>query len=168
MRPTRLTRSHSSGRVPPSRGRARRALRGLAALLGTAALATPAAAGHSSDTGRSFLFATVLGTALVVVTFMLGTYFLQKRRSREPRYRPGEAGEDAEDADLVRAEAEDSDAPTMLEAPEDDGPFRRLDHDEYDPVGTALLLFGYFLVLSTMWGFMYFVEFVGNGPTVVG
>jgi halocyanin-like protein len=43
-----------------------------------------------------------------------------------------------------------------------------LDHDEYDPTGTATLLFVYFLVLVGMWTFMYFVEFLGNGPTVVG
>lgn len=140
----------------------------MATLLGTAALATPAAAGHSSSTGQSFLVASVLGTVLVVVTFMLGTYFLQKRDSREPGFRPGDASEEDETGDLVRAEGAETDAPTMLEAPERDGPYRPLDHDEYDPTGTALLLFGYFLVLSAMWGFMYFVEFVGNGPTVVG
>ena len=45
---------------------------------------------------------------------------------------------------------------------------RVLGHDEYDPVGTLALIGLYFLILVTMWLFMYFVEFVGNDPTVVG
>jgi halocyanin-like protein len=43
-----------------------------------------------------------------------------------------------------------------------------LTHDEYDPVGTATLIAGYFLILVVMWVFMYFVEFLNNGPTVIG
>lgn len=43
-----------------------------------------------------------------------------------------------------------------------------LGHDEYDPVGTLALIGLYFLILVAMWLFMYFVEFVGNDPTVVG
>lgn len=45
---------------------------------------------------------------------------------------------------------------------------REIDHDEFDPIGTAVLIGLYFLVLVVMWFFMYFVEFLGNGPTVVG
>ena len=45
---------------------------------------------------------------------------------------------------------------------------RVLGHDEYDPVGTLALIGLYFLILVTMWLFMYFVEFVGNDPSVVG
>ncbi|WP_254766486.1 hypothetical protein [Salinilacihabitans rarus] len=44
----------------------------------------------------------------------------------------------------------------------------RIGHDEYDPVGTLALITLYFLILVFMWLFMYFVEFLGNGPTVVG
>jgi len=43
-----------------------------------------------------------------------------------------------------------------------------VDHDAFDPVGTGLLLAMYFAVIAIMWLFMYFVEFLGNGPTVVG
>jgi hypothetical protein len=43
-----------------------------------------------------------------------------------------------------------------------------VDHDSFDPVGTGLLLVMYFAVIAIMWLFMYFVEFLGNGPTVVG
>ncbi len=45
---------------------------------------------------------------------------------------------------------------------------RQLGHDEFDPVGTLALIGLYFLVLVAMWLFMYFVEFLGNDPTVVG
>lgn len=44
---------------------------------------------------------------------------------------------------------------------------REIDHDEYDPIGTLALIGLYFLVLVVMWLFMYFVEFLGNDPTVV-
>ncbi|WP_254522689.1 signal peptidase complex subunit 2 [Natrinema caseinilyticum] len=45
---------------------------------------------------------------------------------------------------------------------------REIGHEEYDPVGTAILIGIYFLILVLLWVFMYFVEFLGNGPTVVG
>ncbi|MFC7068732.1 halocyanin domain-containing protein [Halobaculum lipolyticum] len=37
----------------------------------------------------------------------------------------------------------------------------------YDPVGTAALVVGYFLLISALWAFMYFVEYIG-GPTITG
>jgi preprotein translocase subunit SecG len=43
-----------------------------------------------------------------------------------------------------------------------------LKHDDFDPVGTFTVVLGYFVILVLMWVFMYFVEFLGNGPTVVG
>ncbi|MCT9094583.1 cytochrome oxidase [Haloarchaeobius sp. HME9146] len=49
-----------------------------------------------------------------------------------------------------------------------DGVVRELGHDEFDPVGTASLIVVYFLILVLLWGFMYFIEFLGNGPTVIG
>lgn len=48
-----------------------------------------------------------------------------------------------------------------------DGVVREIGHDEFDPVGTAALITIYFLILVVMWIFMYFVEFLGNGPTVI-
>lgn len=45
---------------------------------------------------------------------------------------------------------------------------QELGQDEFDPVGTLTLIGLYFLILITMWLFMYFVEFLGNDPTVVG
>jgi len=43
-----------------------------------------------------------------------------------------------------------------------------VDHDAFDPRGTGTLLALYFAVIALMWLFMYFVEFLGNGPSVVG
>lgn len=45
---------------------------------------------------------------------------------------------------------------------------REIGHDEFDPYGTLALIGLYFLILVLMWLFMYFVEFLGNDPTVVG
>ncbi|MXV62447.1 hypothetical protein GS429_10295 [Natronorubrum sp. JWXQ-INN-674] len=45
---------------------------------------------------------------------------------------------------------------------------REIGHDEFDPIGTLVLIGLYFLILVALWFFMYFVEFLGNDPTVVG
>ncbi|MFT4885136.1 MAG: hypothetical protein ACI8U4_002656 [Natronomonas sp.] len=45
---------------------------------------------------------------------------------------------------------------------------RQLGHEEFDPVGTVVLIAIYFLILVGMWIFTYFIEFLGNGPTVIG
>ncbi|MCU4743713.1 hypothetical protein OB955_24315 [Halobacteria archaeon AArc-m2/3/4] len=45
---------------------------------------------------------------------------------------------------------------------------RELGHDDFDPIGTLALIALYFLLLVFLWLFMYFVEFLGNEPTVVG
>ncbi|MFC7072153.1 hypothetical protein ACFQJ7_04605 [Halovenus rubra] len=44
---------------------------------------------------------------------------------------------------------------------------KQIGHDEYDPVGTLSLITVYFLIIAFLWVFMYFVEFLGRGPTVV-
>ena len=44
---------------------------------------------------------------------------------------------------------------------------REIGHDEYDPVGTLGLIAIYFVIIALLWVFMYFVEFLGRGPTVV-
>ena len=46
-------------------------------------------------------------------------------------------------------------------------PDRTIGHDEYDPVGTLVLILLYFLVLVLMWLFTYFIEFLGNDLTPV-
>jgi len=45
---------------------------------------------------------------------------------------------------------------------------RDIDHDEFDPVGTLVLIAVYFVILVVMWIIMWRIEFLGNGPTVVG
>ena len=52
-------------------------------------------------------------------------------------------------------------------APES-APVREIGHDEFDPIGTLALVGLYFLIVALLWVFMYFVEFLGNGPTVIG
>ena len=47
-------------------------------------------------------------------------------------------------------------------------PAETIHHDEYDPVGTATLIIVYLAIVAIMWLFMYFVEFLGGGPTVIG
>jgi len=47
-------------------------------------------------------------------------------------------------------------------------PVEEIDHEEYDPTGTLALIVVYAIVLLVMWVLMYFVEFLGNGPTVIG
>lgn len=47
-------------------------------------------------------------------------------------------------------------------------PEREIGHDEFDPIGTASLIVIYFLILVVMWVFVYFIEFLGGGPTVIG
>lgn len=39
--------------------------------------------------------------------------------------------------------------------------------EDFTPRGTALLLGLYMLILALLWCFMYFVEFIGRGPTII-
>lgn len=39
---------------------------------------------------------------------------------------------------------------------------------EFDPIGTLTIVALYFLILIAAWIYMYFVEFVGNDPTIIG
>jgi len=49
----------------------------------------------------------------------------------------------------------------------DEGIEREIGHDEFDPVGTLALIGIYVLIVLLLWVFVYFVEFLGRGPTVV-
>jgi halocyanin-like protein len=62
----------------------------------------------------------------------------------------------------------DEDGTVREVPPELEGATEELEHDEYDPTGTASLIFIYFLILAGMWVFVYFVEFLGNGPSIMG
>ena len=45
---------------------------------------------------------------------------------------------------------------------------REIGHDEYNPVGPLALVFIYFVIVSMLWIFVYFVEFLGRiSPMVV-
>ncbi|MFC7134292.1 MULTISPECIES: hypothetical protein [Salinibaculum] len=71
-------------------------------------------------------------------------------------------------APAERTEAPDETEPSVS-APTDQAEIEReLSHEEFDPKGTLTLILIYFLVLTLMWVFMYFVEFLGNDLIVVG
>ncbi|MDH5018984.1 halocyanin domain-containing protein [Halobacterium rubrum] len=89
------------------------------------------------------------GVALAMLAPILASYY----RNRTPAGGSGGAGSETTDE--------------ITEADEFE-PETEIGHDEYDPVGTLALVAIYFLILVGMWAFTYFVEFLGNGPTIVG
>ncbi|MFB6120486.1 MAG: halocyanin domain-containing protein [Halobacteriaceae archaeon] len=98
-------------------------------------------------------FLAAVGTILVTsVLAVLGAETLRSRREAKQ---------------ARAAEIPEGGVDHTEEAPEREAD-RELGHDDYDPVGTASLIVVYFLLLIALWVFMYFVEFLGNGPTVVG
>ena len=68
----------------------------------------------------------------------------------------------------TQAEADAADEAAGIQEAPVEQPVQEIGHDDYDPIGTASLIVAYFLILVGMWVFMYFVEFLGNGPTVIG
>jgi hypothetical protein len=42
------------------------------------------------------------------------------------------------------------------------------DEADFDPVGTAVLIGIYMAIVTLMWIFTYFIEFLGRGVTIVG
>ncbi|MFA1611186.1 halocyanin domain-containing protein [Halobellus rubicundus] len=78
-------------------------------------------------------------------------------------------GEDAGEVEYEPSFGEDDEetGTGTPEAPPEE-PVAEIGHDDYDPVGTASLIVVYFLILLGLWVFIYFVEFLGNGPTVIG
>jgi len=64
----------------------------------------------------------------------------------------------------TRSQAERTPSESVFEA----GVVRDLGHDDFDPYGTATLIAIYVGIISLLWVFMYFVEFLGGGPTVIG
>jgi len=47
-------------------------------------------------------------------------------------------------------------------------PNKEIDHEDFDPKGTLALILLYFVILTILWVFMYFIEFLGNDLTVIG
>ncbi len=88
-----------------------------------------------------------------------------------------QAGEEAEDTERGGEEAETGavvDDGEELEvgagATEEGeaGGLEEIPHDEFEPRGTFAIAFLYLGLLVLLWLFVYFVEFLGRGPTVVG
>ncbi|MFB6159873.1 MAG: halocyanin domain-containing protein [Haloferacaceae archaeon] len=100
---------------------------------------------------------SVLGTAFLAV-LAIGLYVLFGDGSYEPQYQP-ESRRAAPAAARGLPRAQESRPASVA---------REIGHDDYDPFGTASLVVAYFVILILMWLFMYFVEFLGSGPTVVG
>ena len=134
----------------------------------------PADAGAESvgdDGGGSSLLVTGLGIGLTAAT-VAAVYFYGWRSPPETET---EALGDSGGGGAVRVH-EDETTPElgtthggpMYEAEVDEREAGSVDHDAFDPVGTGTLLVGYFLLVALLWLFMYFVEFLGNGPKVVG
>ncbi|WP_435067335.1 halocyanin domain-containing protein [Haloplanus sp. C73] len=65
-------------------------------------------------------------------------------------------------------ETESMAARTPTQSVFESGVVRDIGHDEYDPYGTATLIAIYVGIISLLWVFMYFVEFLGGGPTIIG
>ena len=113
--------------------------------------------------GVSPLAGTVVG-GLVTVLAAGAVYSYGWRTPPEPAL---EGGRREGGSDPAVAVAGDRGGP-MYESGVAEAETESVDHDAFDPVGAAALLAGYFLVVTLTWLFMYFVEFLGNGPTVVG
>jgi len=105
---------------------------------------------------------TMVGTGLVVAVlspFVFGVALWRRYRRQAPEvgYRGPSAKEREEAEEELYAE----------EAPETE-PAVELGHHDFDPIGTATAIVIYFAILVLMWVFIYFVEFLGRGPTVIG
>jgi halocyanin-like protein len=122
-------------------------------------------AGGAGEEGGSLVFTPelqALGGALLVGVLSPIVFTLVMAYRRDSLGRPT-AGGPAER--LRRVEPEPETYTAQAAATE---PATEIGHDEFDPTGTAGLIVLYFLIIVAMWLFMYFVEFLGNGPTVIG
>ncbi|WP_248299353.1 halocyanin domain-containing protein [Halorhabdus amylolytica] len=99
---------------------------------------------------------------LAVASPLLFAAFLRYRRGGGPS---GPSEETREQ--LQRVDEVDQGPPRAEEAPVEK-PETTIEHDEYDPSGTLSLVLGYLVLVVLLWVFMYFVEFLGRGPTVIG
>ncbi|QGN06970.1 halocyanin domain-containing protein [Halorhabdus sp. CBA1104] len=98
---------------------------------------------------------------LAVASPILFAAFLRFRGSEEA------VGPSEETRKQLQRVAEHDGPPVAEEAPVEE-PKRKIEHEEYDPWGTLSLVIGYLVLVVTLWVFMYFVEFLGRGPTVIG
>lgn len=107
------------------------------------------------------LLGTAVGTGLIVVT--VGAIYLYGwKKSPEVTFKSSTP----ERRDIQRVP--NRHGGPMYESNVPESEMESVDKDVFDPIGTATLLAVYFLVVTLTWLFMYFVEFLGSGPTVVG
>jgi len=45
---------------------------------------------------------------------------------------------------------------------------REISLEEFQPKGTMAVTLLYFIIIVLLWIFMYFVEFAGNDPSIIG
>jgi hypothetical protein len=116
--------------------------------------------GTSAATERNvdLLFRALSGALAGAFALTIAVLGYVYGRYQAPERPAGEGAEATVSATGVTAAVEAT--PTRLA--------RELGHDEFDPSGTATLLVVYFVILALMWVFMYFVEFLGGGPTIIG
>jgi len=156
------TRSKPDRNRQCGRRRVRRvALRGassVAALVSVGAASAQEAGTASTSGGGSGLFVTAVALGLTGLT--IGAVYLLSWRDRpEPSFAPATSTEER----VANRHTE-----RMFESEIPQRETETVAHDAFDPVGTGLLLVLYFVIISLLWLFMYFVEFLGNGPSVVG
>jgi hypothetical protein len=119
--------------------------------------AQEAGAATAGDSGSGLV---VTAVALGLTGLTIGAVYLLSWRDRpEPSFSPATPTEER---------VANPHSGQMFESEVPQRETESVDHDAFDPVGTGLLLVLYFLIISLMWLFMYFVEFLGNGPSVVG
>ena len=119
--------------------------------------AQEADAATAGDSGSGLV---VTAVALGLTGLTIGAVYLLSWRDRpEPSFSPATPTEER---------VANPHSGQMFESEVPQRETESVDHDAFDPVGTGLLLVLYFLIISLMWLFMYFVEFLGNGPSVVG
>jgi len=117
-----------------------------------------AGGGTAGGAGGGGLLVTV--AALGFTALAIGAVYLFSWRERpEPTFRPKAVQESSVPA---------RPGGPMLESDVAVRETESVDHDAFDPRGTGALLALYFAIIALMWLFMYFVEFLGNGPSVVG
>lgn len=117
-------------------------------------------AGAATASGGSGSGLVVTAVALGLTGLTIGAVYLLSWRDRpEPSFSPATPTEE---------QVANPHSGQMFESEVPQRETESVDHDAFDPVGTGLLLVLYFVVISLLWLFMYFVEFLGNGPSVVG
>jgi len=145
----------------PARRRVRRAITGgvtTVVALASVGAASAQATGGGGAGGGSGLYVTA--AALGLTGLAIGAVYLFSWRDRpDPSFAPATPTEDR---------IPNRHTGPMYESDVASSETESVDHDAFDPVGTGTLLALYFTVISLVWLFMYFVEFLGNGPTVVG